>query len=99
MMGAIVFILIAVLVGVCWYYMGHQVESGYVVDKEHQPESTEMIYDTTFKCDTLHTTPECYVIWVADRNGVEEIMVSKEEFNEIEEGQKWQRNHPDQRTK
>ncbi|WP_280646660.1 MULTISPECIES: hypothetical protein [unclassified Dysgonomonas] len=82
-----------VVAGWCFYTLSeHEVESGYVVDKEHLPESTEMVYDTTFNLDTPQTTPECFVIWVADRNGVEEIYVSEDEFNEIKEGQKWQRN-------
>jgi hypothetical protein len=101
MMGSvIIIILLVVLIGVLLLHLReHKVESGYVVDKEHQPENTELIYDTTFKCDMMHTVPERYVIWVADRNGVEEITVSEKMFNEIKEGQKWLRNHLNQRIK
>lgn len=92
-MRKIAFVLLFVLV-----FSGckHREASGYVVGKEYVPSRVYSYYDVIFKMPMVRTTPEAFIVWLADSCGVDTIHVDRSTFNELRHGEfinseQWQR--------
>lgn len=88
----ILFLAFAVIAfGLMPFITEHKVTDGYIVGKEHHPIRAIQEYDSFIHRKVLHYIPERYVIYVADTNGVNEVVVTESEFEMLTEGAKFQR--------